>query len=88
MQPDRPKPPVVDLDPRDRQSAASKPYRTAEQNWPIVAVCIIGTTFVLAGIHWLQHGISAEFGLGVSCGLIVGILLTSLALGWRKQGTD
>lgn len=57
-----------------------------ERHWPFVAICLVLFALVMAGLHWLTKGISPDFGYGFSLGGIIFGVLTTLALGWRRQG--
>lgn len=34
---------------------------------------------VMTGLYWLMTGINEDFGLGIACGLVLGIGMTMLA---------
>lgn len=52
-------------------------------SWVLPAVCLAVFAAFMLGLHWLQRGISLEFGEGLSVGLLIGIFTALLAVGPR-----
>lgn len=57
---------------------------------PIWAKLLAFVLFVsgIGAIHALQHGVSRDFGLGLSLGLALGGVLTALAADWCTRGRE
>lgn len=49
-----------------------------------VSLCVIALALVLAGIRYMQKGFGEDFGFAFSIGMLLGIFLTMLAVGWRR----
>lgn len=50
-----------------------------------LSLCVIAFALAMGGIHWLQKGISPDFGMGFTVGGLLFGFLTMLAVGWRRR---
>lgn len=58
--------------------------RILEKNWPwqfLAAFLFIG---VMAGLKFMMTGFNQDFGWGFGLGIMIGTLITFLAVGWQR----
>lgn len=53
-----------------------------------MALCVTLFALVMGALHWLSRGINQDFGVGFSVGLVIGIVLVTIAIGWRRGELD
>jgi hypothetical protein len=53
-----------------------------------VILTLIFFALGMGAIYWLQHGLSQDFGIGFSVGLIVGIFTAALGSDRRRSGAE
>lgn len=54
---------------------------------PLVLAAIVFAV-IMGGLHILLHGISRDFGAGLALGLVLGIFIAGLAIGWKRGELD
>jgi uncharacterized protein YebE (UPF0316 family) len=55
-----------------------------ERGSVFVTICIVAFALAMAGLRFMLTGINEDFGYGFGVGILIGMPIALLAVGWRR----